>query len=556
MNGMQPLSTSALVKNIKEAGEDFEFYPSTPEIIACVRRDIDVMIADARIDERPSILDCGAGDGRVLMQLSEGKRYAIEKSSTLIAAMDKDIFIVGTDLFSQSLLDKQVQVTFTNSPYSNYQDWLEKIITETSSKFIYFVAPTRWVDSDRVKAAIESRKAKTAVLGSFDFFEADRKARAVVDVVRVSLCASRYSGMRGGADTDPFELWFNANFKNFAPNKTRTVPVDADSPPPENKIENGLATGSDLVTVLVGLYEVQMDKLMLNYTALNSMDGELLRELGVEFKDIREGLRMKIKGCKNTYWRELFDRLDKVTDRLTKKSREQILGQLMTQTDVDFNAPNIYSILGWVIKQSNEYLDKQLIDVVDRMVEKANIVAYKSNQRTFSDENWRYRCRPNDISHYGLDYRVVFESGGIFQDGYWRRVEHHGLSETAYHFLGDLITIAGNLGFDVKGMERPSDFEWESNKKCVFHYRDHMTGEIKELMACRAFKKGTTHIKFHEGFIMALNVEHGRLRGWLKNPVEAAEELNIDEAVAAKYFHNNLQITASSLKSLGFNQAA
>lgn len=93
---------------VKECEQDFEWYPSTPEIIAAVAADL----ADkdrANDDGLASctVLDCGAGDGRVLSQLTTGQKYAIEKSPVLIQSLPDNIFVVGTDFHAQTLIDKR-----------------------------------------------------------------------------------------------------------------------------------------------------------------------------------------------------------------------------------------------------------------------------------------------------------------------------------------------------------------------------------------------------------------------------------------------------------------
>lgn len=91
------LSTHALVEKIKENNQDFEWFPTTDEIIDEIKNDI----RDMREFPYVSVLDVGAGDGRVLAALTDGKKYAIEKSEILVQAMPADVFVVGTDFFSQ-----------------------------------------------------------------------------------------------------------------------------------------------------------------------------------------------------------------------------------------------------------------------------------------------------------------------------------------------------------------------------------------------------------------------------------------------------------------------
>ena len=60
------------------------------------------------------------------------------------------------------------------------------------------------------------------------------------------------------------------------------------------------------------------------------------------------------------------------------------------------------------------------------------------------------------------------------------------------------------------------------------------------------------HIKFNQQLIKMLNVEFGRLKGWIKTPKEASEELNISEQEARQCFQTNFLLTAGSgLKILG-----
>jgi hypothetical protein len=497
MNAATKPTTRALVQQMKDYGQDAEWYPTTTAMLDTIRADMDALVHSRDLPENFSILDCGAGDGRALEYLSKGteenhdgslssvtrgKKYAIEKSRALIHAMDPSIYIVGADFYEQTLCDKDIGVTFSNPPYSDFVRWTEKLLMETRSGLVYLILPRRWKLEPRISNAIDLRKAQATVVDSFDFIEGERKARAKVDIVRVELRSIRSRWKDTESSTDPFELWFDAHFKIKAP---ATSDFDPERPtargPKAADVERELVAGSDMVAVLVKLYNRDMDTLIRNYKALEQMDPELLRELGVNFKDIRAGLFAKISGCKHGYWQELFDRLQKITDRLTTDSREAMLQKLMSRTDVDFNGLNAYAILSWAMKNCNTYMDQQLIDVFERMVEKANVINYKSNQRTFGDENWRYCRQPDGLTHFSLDYRIVLERvGGLCNSDFqFERTRHNGLSSRAHFFLLDILTIAGNIGFDVQGKERPDDFEWESNKKKTFHFRDLRLGRTK-----------------------------------------------------------------------------
>jgi hypothetical protein len=161
----------SLLATVKEASQDFEWYPTTKEIIACVDRDLlreydksewnHTTQQSDFIHKAIDILDCGAGDGRVLHSLSHGgNMYAVEKSTVLIHAMHKDIFIIGTEFNNTTLIDKKVQVIFSNPPYSEFEKWATKIIKEANAEFIYLVLPKRWKDSALISNAIKLRRQK------------------------------------------------------------------------------------------------------------------------------------------------------------------------------------------------------------------------------------------------------------------------------------------------------------------------------------------------------------------------------------------------------------
>lgn len=552
-----PKSTSAMVRKLKETESDFEWYPSTTEILDVVKKDIDHLIEERYLESHPSILDCGAGDGRCLMYLTKGKKYAIEKAKPLISAMDREIFVIGADFYQQILLDKRLDILFSNPPYKQYAEWATKIIRESRSGLIYLVIPSRWKDNQAIKDAISLRHAETEVLGSFDFLNAERQARAKVDVVRISLTKlSRYN-RSCEADTDPFNIWFAENFKVDAPSTAKTTAADT-TEIRQDEIENELVQGRDIIEVLTSLYDRDMAKLMQNYKAFESLDSTLLEELGVSFSGVREGLKTKIAGLKNLAWQELFNNLTKITDKLTHKSREEMLNKLTSRTDVDFNTDNVYAVVIWVIKNSNYKFDSQLIQLVERMVEKANVVLYKSNEKVFTAESWRYRARPDNLDRFSLETRVILQrTGGLTNSEFtYDRNRFNGLTENAYWMIMDILTVATNLGFDTTDKTRPMDYEWLSNKSREFHYYDYRTGKEGVLMSVKAFFNGNLHIKFNSTFMARLNVEFGRLQGWVKSAQEASSEMDIDVEQASECFGSNLQLSSNNYLQLGFSQAA
>lgn len=550
-------NTQQLLAELKSCEQDFEWYPTTNEIIKCIKKDYrkDSKGNPYKKDDSPSFLDCGAGDGRVLKALTDGKKYAIEKSEPLLNILDKDIFVVGTNFENQTLIDKKVDVVFSNPPYSEYERWSVKIIRESNAGYIYLVIPSRWQESEDIKLSIKLRDTKAKVIGSFDFHNADRQARAKVDIVRIRL---KYGGQWSGDQpkTDPFQIWFEENFK-IDINKEESSKYGLEQYHKKNLHENlkqTLVKGGDIVTTLEKFYHRDLDKLIKTYQGLCDIDPSILKELGVNLKGVREALSQKIENLKDRYWHELFNNLSTVTDKLTSESREKLLSILTAHTHVDFSSSNAYAVVLWVIKNANAYFDSQLITIVERMTEKANVLLYKSNKKTFGDEEWRYYRIPEGLSRYQLDYRIVLSRIGGIYAGSWSRDSVNGLLGNAATFIDDLCTIAANLNYDTYGLERVKSFKWESNQKKVFNFRKVTTGKLQTLFEVRAFKNGNLHIKFNQKFICRLNVEFGRLKGWIKSPKEAADELKISEKEAIDSFHSNLKLTGSNLLKLEFNK--
>jgi hypothetical protein len=79
---------------------------------------------------------------------------------------------------------------------------------------IHLVIPTRWKNSTDIEEALKLRKADVENLGTFDFLNSDRQARAVVDILAVKLYNNLYRHSAKYCQIDPFDLWFNSQF-NF-----------------------------------------------------------------------------------------------------------------------------------------------------------------------------------------------------------------------------------------------------------------------------------------------------------------------------------------------------
>lgn len=538
-----------MLNKLKDSGQDFEWYPTTEEMIDCIHKHI---TKDAIIEGKfyshhlksNSILDIGAGDGRVLsilekklQDLSEEHieylptytKYAIEKSTILCQKLIQDnIFVLGTDFHEQAnLIDKPVDIVFCNPPYSSYVQWVIKILKESNTQNIYMVIPERWKSDEKIKDLMERRNFQVEVLGSFDFLNAERQARAKVDVLYFS--KRRVEG--------PFSMWFEENFDIHI---SQTASSLYSSDMRKSAITKELTTKENLVKELIFAYKADMEKLLSSYKALEQVDPGILGELEVSLHSLEGNLKKRIEGLKSLYWKLLFENLSSLTDRLTSKSLEAMRDRLTAHTHIDFTVDNIYVIIIWAIENANKYYDNQMVDLYRQFVRKENIIPYKSNQR-FEYDEWKFNR--NEVEKISLDYRIVdhyFEA--IKLENSWSTWDYEkGLKKGAHLRINDLLVVAKNLGFDV--VTSSYDFDWQAGKKNFFYLQNgEMFADIK------AFKNGNLHYKLNTKFMKKFNVEVSRILGWVKTPKEASEEFDVTFEEACEYFSSNIQIEKSDIK--------
>lgn len=527
---------------LKENDQDFEWYPTTDEIIECVKKHI-----NAQTYRGFSILDIGAGDGRVLKALTYDKNalcYSIEKSEILRNKQDKDIIPLGCDFWQNTLIDKEMDFIFCNPPYSEYEAWCEKIIKEASTeKGIYFVIPERYKQSSIINQALKARKLENKIysLGSFDFLNAERSARAKVEVVFIKIENERYSD-----NVSAFDLFLD---ENFSFDTTSKFNQEAQ----RERIKKELINSRNHIESLVELYQADMQKLMSNFQAIASLDSEILEEIGFKKETLRKSMRSRIEGLKNLYWQELFNRYEPITSKFIANYRNTILEKLSSRRNIDFNIGNIYAITIWFLKNASGSFSEQLLDFYLFLAEKDNLRAYKSNIKFTSDE-WKY-MRSDELKDFlrkekdaraSLDYRLVLSQKRFVETNYYGACF---LSYSAVDFLNDIQVVARNLGFSVNNQEFKRgyrEYPIYSGEKNYIYTTD---GGI--LVEYKIYKNGNMHIKIDQELMKAINIEAGRLLGWLRSPAEAGDELNMKEAEARQYFGKLVEgIPMNSIKML------
>lgn len=408
---------------------------------------------------------------------------------------------------------------------------------------------------------------------------------------------------------DPFTLWFNETFPIDAKNSEESDYTMREQKAKEHKenIKNALVNGSDLVSSLVELYNKEIEKLTTNYLKVSELDADILKELNVNVQHLLNGFREKIKGLKNQYWQEIFNNLDSITTRLTSRTRESLKSTLLSNTNIDFTTSNVRSVVIWVIKNSSKYFNSQMLEVYDDFTTGDGIRLYKSNAN-FMNDTWRYcRSEKDKLGKYALDYRIVCHG---YRGDSWRN--ENMLGDAQKQYIKDIVIIAKNLGFIIDGIDYESlylkekhltTFKPQRNKPlkvgsktlhgkieevyCQSHIPNENGEDVMEkdgviyvyrndqedswyqykidsqyyhedsiridndtFTTIRGHSNGNVHFQFNQEFIKKLNLEVGRLRGWIKTPQEAAEEFDITLEEANNYWKSTYELLPTTLSHL------
>lgn len=316
------------------------------------------------------------------------------------------------------------------------------------------------------------------------------------------------------------------------------------------------------ITELVEAFNEDYARMEDNYRAIFKLDYALLKELGVSKDAVREGIKKRMAGLKTLYWGLLFDRLDVITSRLTTATKKRFLERLTGRTAVAFTCDNAHAIVMWAIRHANLYFEQQLIDLFKALATFEGVHNYKSNQRTWQKSGWRYNAKEDSHSHYALDYRIVIcrHSAINATNESWNRYEYPGdLHSGCHELLDDVIAVMGNLGFTIEAhaahagdqtrwktcagcYPRSRVRQWYSGSWQNFHLTD---GRI--LFQAKAFKNGNIHFRFLPDAIKVLNIEAGRMLGWLHEPADVEREMGVPLEEARVLFGSNRQLGASSV---------
>ena len=562
------MTVNQLVTAIKENNEDWEWYPTTLEIVNALKTHLRIYL-ESQIYERRKIhklLDIGCGNGSFFQKFctddfAHVQKFGIEKSNILAEQLE-DVVLLGSDFNEQTLIDKQVDMIFCNPPYSDYENWTEKIILQGNARIIALVIPTRWKNNERLQEALQKRKYQAEIIGTYDFENAERKARATVDLIFISPNKVDYMGRKHEEKTvDPFDLWFDETFKIKA-EKEEQYSYSYKEHIKKN-LKNELVVNGDTAEMLVQFYNRDMQQLYNNYRKLEELDEELLRELKVDVPKLKTSLRERLQGLKHIYWDKLFEKYDKMTSRLTSTGRAKVINRLNDNTAIDFTLNNIFQLTMWIIRHSNTLFEEQITEYFYKLCNPDTIHRYKSNKR-WNEDDWRYiketfddskhyyrdekEKRMKKATHFQLDYRIIVKGWSNFDT-----FINTKLTDNCYDFILDTIIIGKNLGFDI-AFEMPE--KWKDVLYSDWSNFDIKTTDGKVFANVKLYKNGNKHIKFCKEFMQKLNVEMARINNWIQDKTEAVIEMGIPTEVINSIWKSNLQIGISDgRKLLGLPEA-
>lgn len=534
--------TRDLLSVLTENNQDFEWYPTTDQMLEEVYSHIGWKGNTEILD-----IGCGLCGLKKLIDRCNKNRnsdnfrnydyFVIEKSEILLNRLPSDVYVLGTDFNTCTLIDKNVDVIFCNPPYSEFKEWVKRIICEGNFKQAFLIIPQRWKEDAEIMTLLQATRTNYHVHKTMDFLNAERQARATIDIVELWKNQNSWDKR-----DDVFDRWFEQTFQVSADkNKIRDYEEEQDH---KKRIKSNLIPAQNKIETLCNLYQDDMERLYGSFKALCALDEKTLEDIGVNYKAVKEALKKKISGLKIIYWQTVFDYLDEITDRLTQKSREQLFQKFERLNTVDFNEGNIRSVVIWVIKNATDFYKKQLIEFYKNLSSFENVKPYKSNEKTFSQSKWRYNMCDDDRVKYTLDYRIICSYLFKCSTSWSGKFDSFNVNRNE-GVLKDFCAIARNLGFSIGHYENADCW----GEKFYIYLTDGTP-----LIEYKLYQNGNTHVKLNIEFCKAMNVEVARLLGWIHSKQDIEKEFPEKMAKGAeKYFGSQFcfAITNPNIKLLG-----
>jgi len=570
---MSTNNTASKVRALQKANEDFEFYPTTPEIMEAMKNDLWAYLRghsrdyEARRKEKieirtdteyvgkkekkterldiDSFLDIGAGDGRVLDLFPAHKKYGIEiakaQADDLIC---RNVFIIGRNYWDVSLCNNYYSLIYSNPPFSCFERWVNKLLYECNFCVLYLVMPVRWQNKEEITR--ELKRYEATIVGEYDFSEADREARGRVNLVRVNapwekVEGETHKGYKYRYDTiqqtveDAFERFVREQIADFEEKPDRSW---------EEERKQELALKMTPIDQLISDYDTERENLGNAFRAIGKLDPAIIKLMGQDKKSMLEIVKQSIEGLKLKYWKAVFDKLDPVRKRMTYNTREKIFRDIEEFRTLDFNADNIYSIVIWIINNCNIGVLDQICEVFDKMTTKEYIEEYKSNKHwvksnwRYTDSEWKYQKLPPRWK-LGLDYRIVVGTYG-----------YSGYDSHKRTVVNDFIVICRNLGFPIDPLYEEPDYSLHQTEQKFF-------AEDGELAFTMRYYTGNhnAHLKINKKLLMKFNVEVAKIRKWMSDPDDVVEEYGVPKDEATRIWNSGIGLLGTAdVKMLEFKK--
>lgn len=567
------------IKHLKNNDQDFEFYPTTQEILELIKIDMFNSFTTTKRDKffikhnssepkiyetglflkncndnHIEILDVGAGDGNALNNLGDflnGNKFndesywrdlpeneylnyntdnyqikvcknAIEKSHILTSEYKTNrIRFVGADFFELDLQNKKYDVIFSNPPYSIYKSWISHLLSNIFGKpIIYLVIPTSWKTDERIVSLLSIKNGfNCKTLGIFNFKNAERIANVEVDILKIEVIEEKNN------IKDDISKLFESNFKRT----DSEILIEQDSRHNSNINE----FKSDYANFLFNEYNKEIETLNkslieISYVSLPSLQeifGMNLQGIILKYNELR-------KKIKHQYWNKIIQKVCLIEKRMIKKYRDNLMESIIDKS-LDFNLSNIYFIISEVIKISSENLNKQTLDVYNSLLLSSPVEKYKSNKRMFIDNNIDLK-----------DERIKLTPRIVIENGRWKKALEVNYKDEVTGFLSsyfkeklsDLMIVFKNIGFDSSFNLDTETWIAGKNKLIKGLY---LNSEII-LMEVKPFLNGNVHIKLNKELLLKFNVIKGLLEGWINNVSEIIDEFDIDENTAIKLMQDHI----------------
>jgi len=562
-------TTAEKIRTLEVANADFEWYPTTDEIINDMKSDImslfkkeiighwtdrEYFDTSGRKNEGliiRSFLDVGTGDGYIFQNFKNLEimtikdAYGIEIAQPFVEDLIQkdDVFLIGRDFFRTSLVDKQFSVIFSNPPYSRYMPWVVRLLQEANFALMYLVIPVRWEQNEEI--TIHMKRYDVENIGEYDFQHGDRPARARVNLIRIMKPSRRNRREMSREEhesednEDSFDRWIYEHIGSFEGNEQE----------PEIEEEKNLKLSRGTISDMVESYEFEMNSLLEAFKALAKLPCRIIDDLGMNKDKIIRQIKKNIENLKNTYWQLTFKKLDAINRRLTKNTSNEMLYRMREFRTLDFNEDNIYSIVLWVIRNFNKYTAQQILEVFDALTDQGYIRAYKSNIHWLKDD-WRYskwnggKGKPEK---YILDYRIVTHC----YCSQYRSCDNDSI-------MNDLMVVFESLGYPIPTWEHP-DYTQDGSLQ-EFHTRFMGKGrdyseKTEVAFTARLYKNQNLHLKINEKIMLRFNVEVARLRNWINGPDDIAREYDVSQEEAIKMWKEPalVRIGQSDILQLGFD---